>query len=136
MEDGPSTAAPVADAPRAAAEWVLVVDDNDDLRQLVGLSVEELTGLEVRTAADGMQAVAHMLHGTPALIVTDLMMPHMDGWQLFELVRRDHPSLPVIAMSAAESRGGAVQAGFDGFLTKPFELEELGAALARWLTVR
>jgi CheY-like chemotaxis protein len=136
MEEPIGIAAPVADAPRSADQWVLVVEDNAELRQLVGLSIEELTGLEVRAAADGMQAVGQLLQGQPALIVTDLMMPHMDGWQLFDLVRRDHPDLPVIAMSAVESRGRAGQAGFDGFLTKPFELEELGAALARWLSVR
>ena len=118
-----------------AAGWVLVVEDDADLRGLVGLSIQEVTGLEVKLAGDGAQALELLAHSEPALVITDLMMPRVDGHQLYAWLRDQYPGLPVVAMSAAESKSRALAAGFDAYLVKPFELEELCAVLARWVTV-
>lgn len=128
-----------AEAPSAALShpsgWVLVVEDDADLRGLVALSIEEVSGLQVKAAGDGLQALEQLDGDAPAVVVTDLMMPRMDGGQLLERLRGQHPALPVVAMSAVESRARAMSLGFDAFLVKPFELEELCAVLARWVTV-
>lgn len=136
MEELARSAVPTCGAPAATAQWVLVVEDDDDLRQLVALSIEELTGLAVRTAADGAEALGEIRRDQPALIVTDLMMPRMDGYQLCEAVREACPGLAVVAMSAAASKAAALSAGFDAYLVKPFEFEELAAVLGRWVSVR
>lgn len=129
----PSIVSPAADAPPAA--WVLVVEDDHDLRGLIATSVEEMTGLEVKAAADGQQAVGLIDTAPPNLVVTDLMMPNMDGYALFDWLHGRHPNVAVVAMSAAESKARALAAGFAAFLVKPFELDELGDVLGRWVAV-
>ena len=113
--------------------WVLVVEDDAQLRQLVALSVNELSGAESRAAANGAEALELLRqYGQPELVVTDLMMPEVDGYQLLDRARSQHPNLPVVAMSAVDSRQEALRAGFNAYLVKPFDLDELAAVLDRW----
>jgi CheY-like chemotaxis protein len=114
---------------------VLLVDDDTELRDCVQEELEE-NGFEVRAAGDG-QAALELLRGwLPDLIVLDLNMPTLDGWQ-FRVRQLDDPRLagiPVLATSADPSPKAAAIAA-DGFLKKPFStvelLSRLGKILAR-----
>jgi signal transduction histidine kinase/DNA-binding response OmpR family regulator len=117
---------------------VLVVDDDDDLRHLL---VERLQGdgLRARGAADGGEALALIAARRPALVLLDLMMPDVDGWETLRRLRADPATaeLPVIVLSA---RDGAAEraAGEDlrvvDFVGKPFDLGSLLEEIERLLT--
>jgi len=82
----------------------------------------------VRTADSGETALATMAVERPAAVITDLRMPGIDGMQLFEAMHRQHPALPVIILTAHGTIPDAVSAtqrGVFGFLTKPFDSQEL-----------
>lgn len=102
---------------------VLVVDDERDIREAVSEVLAD-EGYEVRDAEDGAQALTKIREHHPDVILLDLMMPRMNGWE-FRAAQKDDPELsgiPVIVVSAL----GRV-AGLDAadFIQKPFELEEL-----------
>lgn len=105
---------------------VLVVDDDDDIRTIVRLSLSEVGGMEVEEAADGGSAVDAALDERPDLILLDVMMPGMDGVQTLAALR-SHPSLsqiPVVFLTAK-----ALQSEIDRLLSfdvaavfvKPFD---------------
>lgn len=109
-------------------ETVLVVEDNDDLRENLAFFIQ-LQGFEVLTASNGQEAL-HMIqqNGPPCLILLDLMMPVMDGWALRAELLKDPTSaqVPVVLLSGIgdiEREARALKAA--GFLSKPFEPEEL-----------
>jgi two-component system response regulator GlrR len=82
----------------------------------------------VRTAESGETALAALAIARPAAVITDLRMPGIDGMQLFEAIHRQHPTLPVIILTAHGTIPDAVaatQRGVFGFLTKPFDSQEL-----------
>src|SRR5438105_425899 len=115
---------------------ILLVDDDPDLLKLISLRLTS-TGYRVRTADSGETAPAAITIARPAVFITDLRMPGIDGMQLFEAIHRRHPALPVIILTAHGTIPDAVNAtqrGVFGFLTKPFDSQELlqkvGAALA------
>ena len=115
---------------------ILLVDDDPDLLKLISLRLTS-TGYRVRTADSGETALAAIAIARPAVVITDLRMPGIDGMQLFEAIHRRHPALPVIILTAHGTIPDAVNAtqrGVFGFLTKPFDSQELlqkvGAALA------
>ncbi|MDR2174115.1 MAG: sigma 54-interacting transcriptional regulator [Burkholderiales bacterium] len=106
---------------------ILLVDDDTDLLKLINLRLSS-AGYRVRTAENGERALAMIDIAPPALVVTDLRMPGMDGMQLFDALHRRHPTLPVIILTAHGTIPEAVAAterGVFGFLTKPFESQEL-----------
>jgi CheY-like chemotaxis protein len=80
---------------------VLVVEDSPDLLELYALSLA-LVGLEVRQAANGLKALASINERKPDVVITDLMMPEMDGLTLIERVREDAAlaDLPILVLSA------------------------------------
>src|SRR5436190_16253953 len=115
---------------------ILLVDDDPDLLRLISLRLMS-AGYRVRTADSGETALAAMAIARPATVITDMRMPGIDGLQLFEAIHRQHPALPVIILTAHGTIPDAVSAtqrGVFGFLTKPFDSQELlqkvGAALA------
>jgi len=118
---------------------VLVVEDNDDIVQYIGTLLHQ--HYEMRTAANGYEALiaAEELH--PDLIITDLMMPEMDG---YELCNRLHNSeltchIPIVVVSARgedEDRIRALENGADAYLQKPFNAEELMAHVERLIAQR
>jgi DNA-binding response OmpR family regulator len=108
---------------------VLVVDDDDDLRHLL---VERLQadGLRARGAADGGEALALIAARRPALVLLDLLMPEVDGWEVLRRLRADPATaeLPVVVLSARD--GAAAQAAGEDlhvvdFVGKPFDLGSL-----------
>ncbi|NGN65929.1 response regulator transcription factor [Streptomyces sp. A7024] len=110
-----------------APERLLVVEDDPTLRELLSASLR-LAGFDVAAAESGAQALASVREQRPELIVLDVMLPDIDG---FEVVRRlraqqaDPPVLFLTARDAPEDRIGGLRAGGDDYVTKPFNLEEL-----------
>lgn len=107
---------------------ILVVDDNRALRERVGRIVSELGS--VTTCADGLEALEHLRAGAFDLVVTDVMMPRLDGLGLLEEIRADKvlADLPVVVLSAragAEAATGALESGADDYVVKPFTRSEL-----------
>lgn len=106
---------------------VLLVDDDPDLLKLISLRLTS-AGYRVRTADSGETALASIAVARPAAVVSDLRMPGIDGLQLFEAIHRQHPAMPVIILTAHGTIPDAVaatQRGIFGFLTKPFDSQEL-----------
>jgi len=109
------------------ATEILLVDDDPDLLKLISLRLTS-AGYRVRTADSGETALAALAVSRPAAVVTDLKMPGIDGLQLFEAIHRQHPTLPVIILTAHGTIPDAVDAtqrGVFGFLTKPFDSQQL-----------
>jgi two-component system response regulator GlrR len=106
---------------------ILLVDDDPDLLRLISLRLKS-AGYRVRTSDSGETALAALAIARPAAVITDLRMPGIDGMQLFEAIHRQHPTLPVIILTAHGTIPDAVaatQRGVFGFLTKPFDSQEL-----------
>ena len=91
---------------------ILVVDDDEQIRH-VSEQVLSQCGYEVRTANDGFEALALMRKALPDLIISDLNMPNMSGFELLSIVRRRFPQLPVIAITGEYS----ALSGPEGLLT-------------------
>jgi DNA-binding response OmpR family regulator len=105
---------------------VLVIDDDDDIRGLV-VELLQRAGLEVDQAADG-RAGLRAFHQTPAdLIVLDVSMPELDGWQTLERIRdlSDVPVIMLTARGAELERVRGLQGGADDYMVKPFGRQEL-----------
>lgn len=112
-----------------AGKHILVVDDDRNLRKIIQTNLE-LAGYDVTTAANGEEAL-HMLDSMqPDLIVLDVMMPVMDGYEVARRVRR-HPAntrVPIIMLTAkseVEDKLAGFEAGADDYITKPFGPQEL-----------
>ncbi|WP_158899374.1 response regulator [Burkholderia sp. L27(2015)] len=129
----------LAEAPAAlpaghVAGRLLVVDDNADLRDYMRRILSQ-AGHEVTVAIDGQEALEMVRASAPDLIVSDVMMPRLDGFGLLRELRGD-PALretPVLLLSARageEARVGGLESGADDYLTKPFSARELLARVS------
>jgi CheY-like chemotaxis protein len=113
---------------------VLVVDDESQMRGVLRQALER-HGHTVEEAADGRQALQHLAQHQPDLVITDLVMPEMEGIELIQAIRRKCPAIPVIAISG----GGHVEPGnylsiashigANRTFAKPFRLEEILTAV-------
>jgi CheY-like chemotaxis protein len=120
---------------------VLYVEDNDDNVYMLKMRLELLDDFEVVTAEDGERGCAMALSECPDIILMDLEMPGVDGWEATRRLKADPQTrdIPIIALSAhalAGSREKALAAGCDEFDTKPVEFERLVATLRRLLADR
>src|SRR5262249_23211549 len=109
---------------------VLAVDDDDEIRELVRLILAE-SGYEVATAADGRAALDVARSFDPALILLDMRMPVMDGWE-FARAYRGVPgkrAQVVVLTAARDARARADAVGADGWLAKPFDIVDLLSAV-------
>jgi signal transduction histidine kinase/FixJ family two-component response regulator/HPt (histidine-containing phosphotransfer) domain-containing protein len=139
-------AAPVSDVVPAplppGAGRVLVVDDHAVNREVL-LRQLGMLGLEADAATDGEEALARWQTGRYAVVLSDLHMPGLDGFEFVRLLRgreaaERHGRTPIIAVSANALAGEAercLDAGMDGFLAKPVTIGRLRATLARWLSL-
>jgi signal transduction histidine kinase len=117
---------------------VLIADDNSDMRQYLARLLSEQ--YEVETVADGQEALQATHKHPPDLIVSDIMMPILDGFELLKALRADEHTrtIPVVLLSARageESRVEGIQAGADDYLIKPFSARELLARVSGRLDI-
>ena len=127
---------PVSQA--AVRPRVLVADDNSDMRHYLARLLSEQ--YEVETVADGQAALQAAHKNPPDLIVSDVMMPILDGFELLKALRADEQTrtIPVVLLSARageESRVEGIQAGADDYLIKPFSARELLARVSGRLEI-
>jgi CheY-like chemotaxis protein len=120
---------------------VLYIEDNDDNVYMLKLRLELLDEFEVLTAEDGEKGCEMAAAERPDIILMDLEMPGIDGWEATRRLKSnpDTRDIPVIALSAhalAGSREKALAAGCDEFDTKPVEFDRLVATMRRVLAGR
>ncbi|MBI4410845.1 MAG: response regulator [Gemmatimonadetes bacterium] len=122
------------------ATSILVVDDDPSALDIVRTYLES-RGYRVATAADGKEALAKLEEVRPALILLDIMMPGMDGWEVARVVK-NHPDFAdtrVVMLTArsdfADKQQG-LSAGVDDYIVKPIRLHELGDRVERNLEAR
>jgi len=128
--------APVSASP-AGNERILVVDDNADMRDYL---CQLLHRWDVSAVSDGLTALEHARARPPALIVTDVMMPGLDGFALLRELRADRrtAAVPVLMLSARageEARISGLDAGVDDYIIKPFSARELIARVGSLLNL-
>jgi DNA-binding response OmpR family regulator len=108
---------------------ILVVDDEDDILHFLDLVLSE-KGYRVATATSGHEALTRAQLDPPDLVLLDIMMPQMDGWEVLKLLRVDEATaqVPVAMLSArteARDRVQGLQEGAVDYICKPFSLSEL-----------
>ena len=112
---------------------ILIVDDEEDILHFLELVLRE-KGYEVATAANGQDALTRAQIEKPDLVLLDIMMPQMDGWEVLKLLRVDDETanIPVAMLSArteAKDRVQGLQEGAIDYICKPFSLGELLAKI-------
>jgi len=115
---------------------ILLVEDHPDTRDLLALMLRSI-GFTVDTADDGFEGLKLAEADRPALIITDLHMPNLDGINMIRILR-DQPesrSVPILVVSACESRkiNDAITAGANEALCKPIDFDSLERAITRLL---
>jgi DNA-binding response OmpR family regulator len=113
---------------RMSKETILVVDDERNIVELAQMYLEQ-AGYRVESAADGQEALTRARHLRPALVVLDLMLPGLDGWEVCRRLRVDD-DVPVIMLTARSDevdRIVGLELGADDYVTKPFNPRELVA---------
>lgn len=105
---------------------ILVVDDDTGILEFVGMALCD-EGYDVQTAADGALALEMARENPPDLILLDMHMPTMDGWEFSEAYKElPGRHAPIVVLTAArDADGSARQIQADGSITKPFNLDEL-----------
>jgi CheY-like chemotaxis protein len=112
----------------------LVIDDSDDTREMFALALR-LEGFIVEGASDGQEGVQKAVELLPDIIITDLFMPVMDGWETIQRLRTDERTrrIPIIACTGQDAAGGAHDSRADTLLSKPCRLETLLLEVRRLL---
>jgi CheY-like chemotaxis protein len=105
---------------------ILVVDDDPGIRRFIK---DVLSFYEVVEAGDGEEALSLCEKVKPNLVITDIRMPKMDGYQLLSKLREEHPELPVLALSGIVGPEEVQEYDFSGFIDKPVHLEEFRKAI-------
>ena len=116
---------------------VLVVDDSPTVRKIVQLTLQR-EGLRVVTAGDGLSALAAVADAQPDLILLDIMLPRMDGYNICQVVRKNlaYRDMPIIMLSGKDGLFDKMRgklAGSTDYITKPFDSAELVQTVKRHL---
>jgi excisionase family DNA binding protein len=112
---------------RTEGPLVLVVDDDAKLREFMRVNLT-MEGYSVREAASADEALAAIEDTAPELVLLDVVMPGVDGWQMLQRMQERHGSIPVIMFSGQvdeSSAGQAEERGARGFVGKPFDPQQL-----------
>jgi signal transduction histidine kinase len=110
-------------------ELILIVEDEGDVAELLRYNLQK-NGYRTVVADDGAQALRAVQYGNPDLILLDIMLPEMDGWDVCRIIRDSEqaPTVPIImvtALSLEEARIQGLRIGADDYITKPFSVHEL-----------
>ena len=116
---------------------IVVADDDPDILNIVSMSLEAI-GHSVARAANGREAVRLARQDRPVLVLMDLMMPEMNGYEATMELKNDPQTadIPVIALTAKAMRGDEEkgrEAGVDAYLTKPFRISQVVEAVDRFV---
>ena len=122
----------------SADALVLIGEDEPDNQVILQTVVESLVGVRAAVAGDGLAVLASVSRERPKMILLDLMMPGLDGFQVTRKLKADPStaSIPIVAVSAMarpDDREAALAAGCDEFVRKPFELDDLEAVIRTYL---
>ena len=117
---------------------ILIGEDEPDNQLIMQTVVESLVGARAEVASDGLAVLASVERERPRMILLDLMMPGLDGFQVTRQLKSDPSTadIPIVAVSALarpDDREAALAAGCDNFVRKPFELDELEALINSYL---
>lgn len=117
---------------------ILVVDDSRVIREMVIASLRAEPGLQFTQASSGLEAIEQLSMRTFALLVLDLNMPDITGYEVIQFIRGQDKlkTLPVVVLTTRgdeTSRTKALELGASVFMTKPFTPDELAAAVRTWL---
>ena len=116
-------------------ETILVVDDNHDNVEILQTFLES-RGYRVAAATDGKSALAKLEEVHPALVLLDVMMPGMDGWQVCRTIK-NHPDFASVRVVMVTAKGGfedkfeGMRSGADDYVVKPVDLNELAEKVRR-----
>jgi len=115
-----------------ATERILIVDDDESFLDLLSAYLDSF-GLDYETAQDGQEALEKLRKGSFSIVLTDMIMPRMDGMELLKHLRVDYSKLGVIAITGGLdfSYTHVIRAGASDFISKPFGADELEAKLNR-----
>ncbi|NJM49114.1 MAG: response regulator [Alkalinema sp. RU_4_3] len=106
---------------------VLVVDDSVMAREMLVHELER-NGFQVMTAIDGVEAVEQLKHKSPAIVITDLIMPRMNGYELCRHIKTEIKNVPVIMCSTKGEdfdRYWGMKQGADAYITKPYQPKDM-----------
>lgn len=125
------------DYPASRGQTLLLVEDNEDNRTIY-CTVLRHHGYAVIEAQDGVRAVELARSEQPDLILMDISIPRMDGWEATRILRSDPrtQAIPIIALTAhalADDRERATEVGFSSYLAKPIEPRLVVAEIRRWI---
>lgn len=106
---------------------ILVVDDDDEIRELLEFDLSH-SGYNVETACDGMEGLNKAINNNYDLVLLDVMMPKMNGYDVCNNLRKTKPEIPVLLLTAKGTIGDKTQGfdcGADDYLVKPFDIQEV-----------
>ncbi len=120
-----------------ANKKILIVDDERDMSYFLGVRLRS-QGYTVATAKDGLEALETIKTDQPDLILLDIMMPKMSGYEVCRTLKQSETTkhIPVIFLTArdqAQDRAAALSSGGDDFLAKPFESQALLMKITTWI---
>ncbi len=120
------------------SKTVLVIDDSATVRKFVSVSLE-MQGFDVSVACDGMDALEQLPKRKFDLVITDLNMPNMDGFEFIRALREnpEYQDLPVIILSSLSdqtNREQGSQLGVSSYVVKPFSLEKIQYEVAKYVS--
>ncbi len=138
LSDDPGGARPPESTQRAAGapapterSSILVVDDDESIRDMVA-EVLLSAGYSVRSAGDGESALALLEVEHPALVLLDMRLPKVDGWEFARRLKGRGVRVPILVMTAFHDAARAAdEIGADGYISKPFEIDELLMRVSR-----
>lgn len=113
---------------------ILVVDDDPVIREVVSLNLK-LRGYDVYSVSNGLDALEAVEEISPDLVVLDVIMPDLDGWEVCKIIKDNDESIQVLMLTAKDTErdkliGRAIMRA-DAYVTKPFDIDELLKAVER-----
>jgi CheY-like chemotaxis protein/HPt (histidine-containing phosphotransfer) domain-containing protein len=137
-QDPNTRPAPLFETAETGRSRLILVAEDNEINQRVLTKQLALIGYTAKIAATGMEALEHLKHADYAMLLTDLHMPRMDGYELTAAIRSaemGRQRLPIVALTANAVKGEAKRcrdAGMDDYMTKPVQLAQLRDMLQRW----